>query len=605
MVGSSDQSSRMPVANAISDFTKTLITLLVLVTCVLASTTQAETRLNASVDRNKIYETDTLNLRISGETDVEISLGGLFNFGRSDMSAPNIPDLEDDFEILDRQQQYNMQSINGETKAQVTWNYMLAPKRTGTLTIPPVEYKGATTEAITVDVSAGQAPRNADEPPLVFIEVEVDKPSAYVQEQVIYTIRLFASEHLASGDLSQPEPNDAIVEALGDTRKFFRMAYNQRYEVRERQYLIFPQKSGTLNIRPQTFSGMLINTRTRQRMRVRELSDPIDVEVKAPPASFSGDIWLPATSLHLTETWEQEPNEMFVGDSLTRTLEVKALGLLGSALPPFPVANVAGIKVYPDQPVVESFQHESGAQAQRQEAHAMVAVGETRVTLPEIRIPWWDTANDVERVAVIPERSFEVKPNPALANTAKPLAIPQSGASSVSDQNALDTAPTANAGEDIITTIPAPVNNQGWYLIVALLLAGWISTTWFLLQRNKRHTMVPGKDTTKSPSLLEAALKAVKQDDVDMPKHVVMWADECMRRSGQVTRVVSIQDLKQVDDTLFAQVSQFEAARYAPAGTQRHGDYDKKQMLNIIKTLDSKFRESVQQKGLKPFYPGQ
>ena len=88
---------------------------------VSAVSVMAETTLTASVDRNKIYESDTLNLIIMGEIEMDFSLGGIMNFGRNQLEAPNTDALSKDFEILDQKQSYNMQSMNGATTAQVTW----------------------------------------------------------------------------------------------------------------------------------------------------------------------------------------------------------------------------------------------------------------------------------------------------------------------------------------------------------------------------------------------------------------------------------------------------------------------------------------------------
>jgi len=572
----------------------------------LSTHSLGQTRLNASVDRNSIYETDTVNLRISGEVDVDFSLGGLLNFGRSDIASPKIDGLEDDFEVLDQQQQYNMQSINGETKAQVTWNYVLAPKRTGTLTIPAADYNDASTEVIKIEVTEGSAPKNSDEPPLVFLEVEVDKHSVYVQEQVLYTLRLYAADHLASGDLSQPEPTDAIVEALGDTQKYFRMAYNQRYEVRERQYLIFPQKSGELTIRPQTFSGMLINTRTRQRMRVRELSKPVSIDVKAPPAEFSGDLWLPATSFHLSEKWEPEPNGLYVGDSLTRTLEIKALGLLGSALPPISTPEVEGLKVYPDQPFTESYEHETGAQSVRRETHALVAVTDTTVTLPEISIPWWDTINDVERVARIPARTFTIEPNPAVKSgtAAQPETPtkPENSSDATNDSGTIDSgmAPaTQSAGTS------EPDNQHGWYLIVALLLSGWIATTWYLLKYRK-PSFPSGDDAhpaTESRETLKTLTRAIQNRDSDMPKRIIAWLNRRDSESAQRPSIESIADTEYLYPQIHRQLSAFETERYGPAASSGHASgFDAKALIAAIKEAD-KVRRQNGEEPLKPFYP--
>jgi len=560
----------------------------------------AETSLSASVDRNKIYESDTLNLIITGDIEMDFSFGGLMNFGRNQIESPVMEGLEQDFEILDQNQSYNMQSINGETKAKVTWTYSLAPKHTGTLTIPSAKYKNIESNPLTVTVSKGKTPKDAANPPQVFIEAVVDKSQAYVQEQVIYTLRLYSADRLASGELSVPESNDAIIEALGDTKKYFRMAYNRRYEVRERQYLLFPQKSGQLTISAQSFNGLLIDTRNRRRLRVREISEPIKIDVKAPPAQFSGKTWLPATSFHLSEKWESDPDNLMVGDSITRTLEIQALGLLGSALPPMGVADLKGLKIYPDTPTVESLQHESGAQSVRQESIALVAVSPNEIHLPEIQIPWWDTVNDVERIATIPARTFTIKANPDTPPSPKPIQSP----SPTSNVDLTDTE------KSVAQVIPVPVsvpesNNHLWYTIITLLMLGWATTTWLLLRRpqqTKREAINfnPELDTSKLSKLL---CDAIKNDDNDMPKYLIQWANKFSETRQAGIKIQSLQDLENLDETLFHQASAFEQAHYSDQHSTRNNNYDKDLLLKQVKSLSKEKASSSQSSALKAMYP--
>ena len=569
----------------------------------LSALSFAETSINATVDRNKIYETDTLNLIVIGNVDLEFSFGGLLNFGRNQVTAPELVGMESDFEILDQQQKYNMQSINGKTTTEVMWNYTLAPIRSGNLRIPSIEYQGASTEAIDVIVVKGKAPVNADNPPQVFLEVEVDKSSAYVQEQVLYTIRLYAADQLLSGDLSQPQPLDAIVESLGETNKFYRMAYNQRYEVREKKYLIFPQKSGELTIEPQSFAGMLINTRSRQRIRVREASDAVTVNVKAPPASFSGDVWLPATSLELREQWESKPEDIKVGDSLTRTIEISALGLLGSALPPIPLDEVKGMKVYPDQPVTESYEHDSGAQSLRKETTAFVAIQSMPTTLPEIRIPWWDTVNDVERTAIIPARPFNIGTS-AIAGTPSTPSLPASYIET-KPQTEEDTSKESvdteleSTGQNVNDSSDDNADDTKWYAIFVLLLSGWALTTLLLLRRQQAPND-DFKSDLDSQSELPALITAINANDPNMPKLLLSWLSHVEHKQQSIS---SVQDLVNSEALLYQQLSAFETSLYAEGNGPTASEYDKNLVLKRVKELAKVSSPKQTKTPLRPFYP--
>ncbi len=537
--------------------------------------------LNVSVDRNRIYQQDTVNLRIVSVSNKSMSIGGLFSFGAGNIDPPDFSPLQKDFEIVDQTQRYNMQTINGRATAELVWELILSPKKTGKLQIPSLEYEGSTSKPIHIEVLAGRAPRDSSQPPLVFLEVEVDKRQPYVQEQVLFTLRLYASQHLDSGELSAPAHADLIVESFGETRTFYRMAYNQRYEVRERQYLLFPQKSGRLEIAPQHFKGTLIDTRSRRRLRVSETSDALTLEVKAPPASFSGQHWLPATSLHLSESWDLEPKELQVGDSHTRTLEIQALGLLGSALPPLSLEDYPLVKRYPDQPMVESSQHEGGAQGLRRETVAWIAVAPGTVNLPEVRIPWWDTVNDVERVATVPARSIRILP---AADTAP------------------STSPTpAKANSDFAPEASPVILQEGpsqhfWYLLTTLLLLGWGATTWFLLKRGQALPKL--RREARVLALDKQLVKAIREQRGDMPIWLIRWA-QALHPQGQIR---GIADLASWDIEIYQQARAFEASRYAPQASDAI-QFNAQRLIERIQAHDRRRQSKPEPHGLRNFYP--
>ena len=559
----------------------------------------AKTSLNAIVDRTQIYESETLTLKVTGNVDMEFSFGGLMNFGRRQVDSPETGDLENYFEILDQQQSYNMQTINGSTTSQVTWTYSLAPKTTGKLTIPALTFKDAQSAEIQVNVLSGNDTSKA---PDAFIEIEVDKKQAYVQEQIIYTLRLFTIGRLTSGSLSEPVTSNAIIEQLGEDKKFYRMAHHRRYEVIERKYLVFPQNSGQLTIEEQNFNGVLIDSNNRRRIRARDKSEAVTINVIPPPAEFTGDIWLPASSFHLSENWQGDPSKLFVGDSITRSIDMTALGLLGSALPPIVMSSQKGLKVYPDQAVVESVQHELGAQASRKQANALVAITASQISLPEINIPWWDTINNIERVETIPAQTFQISVNPDLLQEQK--AIKELSSTQLSlNQN--DKVIDLSEQEDG-STLGSSNNYQAWISIIVLLILGWITSTWFLLKKLQAHEK-QGLNFSHAPKInqhqthYKVLLNAIKSNDKEMPKHLIIWLKSLTSTANDKTTIQSLADIEKIDAALFSQARAFEEQAYSSAQIQN--GYDAKKILDCVKRLEKPQNQVQSSNTLKPFYP--
>src|SRR5690606_3965701 len=88
----------------------------------------------------------------------------------------------------------------------------------------------------------------------VFLEAQISKDEVFVQEQLIYTLRLHYLSDILGGELSAPELTDAIVKQIDKQQEYSRNVEGRTYQVIERRYLIIPQKSGSLEIEPQVFT---------------------------------------------------------------------------------------------------------------------------------------------------------------------------------------------------------------------------------------------------------------------------------------------------------------------------------------------------------------
>ncbi|MEP3562125.1 MAG: BatD family protein, partial [Marinobacter sp.] len=176
--------------------------------------------LTAEPDRDQLYEGEVLTLTVKGSMNIELNLSNLFNFDLSQLPSPNIEQVEPDFEILARNQRYSVQTVNGDMMGEITWTYQLAPKRTGTLTIPALKFQEATSNPVTIEVVSGTPPDHPAANRDSFVELSADKADVYVQEQLVLTVQLYFSGNLVRGELSDPQHPDAIIESLGKQREF-------------------------------------------------------------------------------------------------------------------------------------------------------------------------------------------------------------------------------------------------------------------------------------------------------------------------------------------------------------------------------------------------
>ncbi|MCP5160586.1 MAG: protein BatD [Hahellaceae bacterium] len=526
----------------------------------LSSTAVAADALFVSVDRDKIYMNEMLELTVTGKQELSLSFGSLFNLSNLNLPEPDISSLLNDFNVIDRNQKYNVQSINGQNNATITWVYTLAPKHTGLITVPSLEFNQQHSASFQVEILDGKRAVSDQAPPLAFLEVAVDKQEVHLYEQVRYTLKLYYSDHLASGELSSPNPQNTLTEQLGDQKKYSSYRYNQRYDVIEREYVIFPQQAGDLTLDEQTFTGTMIDRRAGRKRMIREVSDRLSVKVL--PAE-SGGFWLPAISFSLRENWDKELDTIQVGDNLTRTISMNALGLLASALPPLNQQEVEGFKIYPDQPVTESHPHEAGVEASRIEKQAYIAIKPGQWTLPEIRIPWYDTTNKVSRMAVIPSRTLTVIAGPAQGNPALPPATPV-------------TKNSAPADKPLPKDLPAQTeeshNHMLFLSVITFMALGWGLTLYYVYSIKKQSGQVmPPAGPPSFDGQLSPLLHAIENRQPSWLNHLKSWAqvavpDKHFDSILDVLRVLQDQDLKSL---LLAFEQSFYSANRKPLDTDK------------------------------------
>mgnify|MGYP002714474673 FL=1 len=372
----------------------------------------------ASVDRTRLSEGETVVLTLESTDPTR--------FGRPDLSP-----LEQDFEILGSRQVNRLSSIGDTPRASTRWILTLQPRRSGEVTIPAIRLEDAETLPITLNVEAAVSAGNGEQLAPVFIDASLDQESVYVQAQAVLTLRIYHSVSMYDDSSLTPlRIADARVEQLGEPRTYEKRIGGVLHGVIELQYAIYPQRSGPLVIPGQTFSATLVDrSRSNDFLpfgpragKVSRVQSPdIPLQVKPKPADYPADApWLPARALGLAETWNPQPEQSQVGDSLTRRLILKVDGLSSAQLPPLPATQVDGLRRYPDQPQMDDQKSENGIIGTREEREALVPNRSGSFDLPPLEVLWWNTQTDTLERTTLSARTLQVAENPQLQNDEQP-----------------------------------------------------------------------------------------------------------------------------------------------------------------------------------------
>ena len=399
--------------------------------CLMLLTVPAQAALEASVDRTRLVEGETLELTLETEA--------ANRFAQPDLSA-----LEEHFDIRNSRQLSLVSQLDGRTQPVTRWVISLMPKRTGFVVIPPLRLDELVSQPISLQVlTAGEAARdNTAQMAPIFIDAEVDTETPYVQAQVLLTLRVYHSVSLYDDStLTGLDIPDARVESLGGPRNYERLINGIRHGVIEVRYAIFPMRSGALEVPSQLFTATTMPSRTADstiaRGRLVQVRSPgITLQVRPIPPDYPpGAPWLPATDVSLSQAWQPDPGlDLLAGESLTRSFTIQAVGLNASQLPELSSlagGTLAGLREYTDQPLLENLVVDGGIGGLRQDSAALLVQQPGTFQLPPIRLYWWDTAADALRetqldaveLNVMSSQSFVASPAPTAVAASEDIVI--------------------------------------------------------------------------------------------------------------------------------------------------------------------------------------
>ena len=381
----------------------------------LATTSKAQ-EITLTLDRSELARGETLTLTIRVYDQ------------RQGMQLDLTP-LTENFDVLGTRTSSQVRSINGNTDIWTDYIITLFPLTEGSLRIPSLTIAGQLTDELEVTVT-NQGARSNQETDELFLEIEVNKDSLYVQEQLLFSIRLFYTINgIRNPVFTEIDIPDTVTQLIGSPNQYEKIIDGQRYGVYEKRYVIFPQKSGSLDIPDILFRGEVTdgsssfvfrNLNTRRITAFIE-GRTIDV-VERPPSAEILPTWLPVTDLVMEESFSRPLSDLKVGDSLVRTIKMTANGVDGAVLPPFSPSNIQGFNTYPDPAKIERRFVNGSIVGERIESSTLVVLEDGNLSIPAIKIDWWNVDSDRLDSTIIQETMLRIIPLQGIAPSE--LAVP-------------------------------------------------------------------------------------------------------------------------------------------------------------------------------------
>ena len=318
----------------------------------LVTSLQAQVDFKARVSRYKVSTND--RFRVS----FEVSTAS----GKIDERSFTPPDFKNFYKIMGPAMSQEYRWINGKSSAKLSYSYTLQPKKAGSFQIGAasikVNGKSYQTKPVKIEVVKGKAQPQQTRPQddhktnnisvndvaeKAIVVAEVNKSSAYVNEAVLLTYKLYIPQGYGVSnyrETSQPQYNGFWVQNLSKNIEgpFQGNLNNKPYTYYIlRKKLLFPQHDGKLTIKPlelqidmqvpvvRNFFGMRMRDIEVKRVSLTSGKKTLQVKplpTQGQPIDFSGAVG------NFDFSVKVDKNQVNVGEPINLTLRVKGKGNL-------------------------------------------------------------------------------------------------------------------------------------------------------------------------------------------------------------------------------------------------------------------------------------
>jgi len=430
---------------------------------------------------------DRPQARLTDSVQLVVSVSG----SRDSGSEPVIQGLED-FTVSPGGTSSRIEFINGRMSSGIEYTYYLQPQKVGSFAIGPasVQIGGSTyrSNRATLQVVRPADQKGESREP-IFLQAELSTPSIYVEEQAIYTLKLFLRKNVRDIRLDLPENENLAFKQLAKPSEYRSSRGGREYNVLEVRYAIVPSKAGTYAVEPARMSMTVVEPRSRSGSGLFNdpfFKDPfssfttgrpltvaapaLQLEVRAlpeagKPADFSGLVGN-------FKMWSKlDPVSLKTGESATLTISVSGRGNV-NRIPDLKIPELDHIKIYADQPVLEPTQDSEGLGGSKTMKWALVPEKEGRLDVPPVAVSYFDTQSHTYKTLSSSGYTLSVlRGKEEKVEVAGPDAAAASGLSSTKHavkELGRDIFPVHASMQDFRTT--RRLRLEGWLLMVMLTL---------------------------------------------------------------------------------------------------------------------------------------
>lgn len=344
---------------------------------------------------------------------------------RSSDSKPILHGLEN-FNVTQGGTSSRLEIINGKINTGIDYTYFIQPKKAGNFKIGPAEVtisgKTFTSNSETLTVVKPRKSSGVDRGP-VFLNATLSSQTLYVEEQAIYSLKLYWRVKVREISLDLPETEHLTLKQLGKPTEYQSVYDGQSYQVLEVRYALIPSKKGKYMIGPSRMNMTVFQPRGRSRRRSL-FDDPFFSFSRGRPMTLASEhleldvLPLPGEGrpgdfTGLVGTFEieskLEPSTIKAGESATLTITLSGRGNV-NRIPDLKIPDLEDTKLYADQPVLNVEPDAKGLAGSKTMKWALVPEKEGHYQIPQISVSFFDSTSHQYRVIKTFPQTLSVLP---------------------------------------------------------------------------------------------------------------------------------------------------------------------------------------------------
>ncbi|OQY46578.1 MAG: hypothetical protein B6242_07360 [Anaerolineaceae bacterium 4572_78] len=497
---------------------------------------------------------------------------------------PFLPSL-DGFDIIGTSTSSQISLVNNVISSKGTYRYQLQPTMAGDLIIPPitVTIDGQTydTEPINIVVTQGTTPSQSSPVPDsnmpspgvlegqdVFIEAEVDNPTPYFGEQIIYTFRFYYSIRLTdSPNYTAPSFKGFWSESQNDQNRYAIMNDRRRYEVVELHTILFPTLAGSVDIEP---ASLAIRKSIFQAPRMLH-TDKVTLDVQHMPENAPDDFNGAVGQFNIMSTVDSRQGK--VNEPLTLIVTLDGKGNIANLPDPIWI-ETDGWRTFDEKATINTTVEDNQLTGSRVYERLMVPSEAGEATIPPISYTYFDpTTGTYETTSTDP-----IPVSIALGASEAPTPIVLDSNREIIEREANDirhvksVPPVLSSGNESLT-------KRWWYWftwgIPGMLL--FVNFAWQKWQRHARSNIAVIRRLNAAKNAQQTLKTARNKNSTDLYQAtgdiiLTYLSDKCNQSMTGLTQTAMI-DMLQVHGVSHKRISQIQAylaesdmGRFAPEG---------------------------------------